>query len=139
MVVCEKTIFKAQTRKSSCVNARGIPSATYRVLAMLLCLLIGGGGYPIQFCTWGTPCPDLGPDQDEGYPPGYSPSRPRMGYPLSWSSDGVPPHPGPEMGIPPREYRVTWANALIGCSSAANQSIHPSDPIQMSSQSEYSP
>ena len=49
------------TRKSSCVNARGIPPAVYQVI--LWCSLLGGGGYPIQ--SWpeyphqpdgGTPC-----------------------------------------------------------------------------------
>ena len=37
--------YLIQTRKSPCVNARGIPTAAYQVLHLLSYL--GGGGYPI--------------------------------------------------------------------------------------------
>ena len=111
-------------RKSSCVNARGIPPATQQVLAMLV-----GGGYPIQ-SWWGrVPHPVMvgvirfshgggvpHPVMVVGYPgyphpnlvrgyPGYPPlSRPGMGYlppPTIHTWDGVPPTIGPGMGYPP--------------------------------------
>ena len=89
------------TRKSSCVNARGIPPPASQVLAVLLCLWGGGG----EYLYW-----IGGPTLDGGYPPwmgrylpwmegnylewGY---LPWMGY-LPWT--GVPilnrggvPHP----------------------------------------------
>ena len=47
-----------KTRKSSCLNARGIPSATYQVLYMLS--YPGGGGLPI---------PGWGGVSYPGYPP----------------------------------------------------------------------
>ena len=76
-----RDIYK--TRKSSCVNARGIPPA---VLAVLLYPLIRGGGVPHPVLTGGgtpsscspnggSPHPDLGPDLDRVDPL----SSPRMG------------------------------------------------------------
>ena len=62
-----KDIMPILTRKSSCVNARGIPTVVYQILHLMSYL--GGGGYPIS--------------EQGGYPiPGW-------GYP---SLDGVP-HP----------------------------------------------
>ena len=78
-----------RTRKSSCVNARGIPPATYQVLH----ILSYPGGYPIP--GWEVPHP--------GYPPiltwpgGTLPldggvGYPILGYPspLFWPGQGVP-------------------------------------------------
>ena len=52
----EKVIF-SQTRKSSCVNARGIPTAAYQVLHLLSYPGEGGGGTP----SLALPHHDLGP------------------------------------------------------------------------------
>ena len=101
------------TRKSSCVNARGIPTAAYHVLHLLS---YPGGGegvypipgqgevspswYPLPILTWlgrgypipglgvpppwGTPCRDLGPVI--GVPP-----RKDMGpVEVLWDGDGTP-------------------------------------------------
>ena len=115
-----------ETRKSSCVNARGIPPAAYQVLAML-----GGGvphprsggvphprsgGYPIPGLR-GVPCSRSGgvpSPMSGGYPiPGLGetpsqvwgvpcPARPQMGYPpwpdLEW---GIPLPPDLRWGTPP--------------------------------------
>ena len=92
------------TRKSSCVNARGIPTAAYQVLHLLS---YPGGGYPMPGQgevspswypppphpdlagdgvppPWGTPCRDLGPVT--GVPP-----RKDMGpVEVLWDGDGIP-------------------------------------------------
>ena len=72
---------QSETRKSSCVNARGIPTAAYQVLHLLACM--GGppaGGVPLV----------------RGYP---SPSGPGRGYPSVWILLGyLPPPAGPPCG-----------------------------------------
>ena len=72
-----------KTRKSSCVNARGIPPAMYWVLLLLSYL-----GTPLQ----GTPQAGYPP---EGYPPGRVPPRLDLaGYPpppRGWTWQGSPP------------------------------------------------
>ena len=115
-----------KTRKSSCVNARGIPPAVSQVLAMLV-----GGGTPSSHGGGGTlgplhhpdlarVSPDLGwgtnPQTWLGYPstiqtwpgypptiqtwPGYPPpSRPGQGTPQSGM--GHPPHHADLAGVPP--------------------------------------
>ena len=60
------------TNKSSCANARGIPPATYQVLARCVCGDGRGGGLPHL---------DLGP-----------PPPPGMGYSPTWTWDGVVLH-----------------------------------------------
>ena len=61
-----------KTRKSSCLNARGIPLAVEQVLALLFSLGGGmsqswlGGGYPIL--TWPGGLPPSYPDWGRGYP-----------------------------------------------------------------------
>ena len=62
------------TRKSSFLNARGIPSAQ-QVLAILLCLLTGGVPHPFL--------------DGRGYP-----SSPWRGYPSSLKWEGTPSSPG---------------------------------------------
>ena len=117
-----------ETRKPSCVNARGIPPAAYQVLTIL-----GGGvphprsrgvpcprsgGYPITGLGkgvphprsrggWGYPQPDLGwgtlpwPDLGWGTPPGET-----------W--DGVSPPVRPGMGVPPHNVnRQTFPSTNI--------------------------
>ena len=76
------------TRKSSCVNARGIPTAAYQVLPEF--------GYPSP--RWGTPCQvRLGGVPEVGYPPsGY----PRPGL-TGGTQGGVPPSWGDLAGVPP--------------------------------------
>ena len=90
----KKTTTKTATRESSCVNARGTLPAAWQVLAMLLCLLIGGGvphsvlpggwEYSIKSLTGGVPHPRSRwrvphpRSEQEGT---LTPSRPRMGYP----------------------------------------------------------
>ena len=70
-----------ETRKSSCVNARGIPTAAYQVLHVLSCP--GGGGVP-PVLTW------------LGYP---SPHQTWLGYPRPIRSGwGTPPPIGPGWG-----------------------------------------
>ena len=102
------------TRKSSCVNARGIPTAAYQVL-------LGGvpphgvpparsdGGYQ----RWGTPqsgYPHQSTppsqvwwgDTQGGVPPSWYPT---LGYPLPLAGPGLgnppTPRPGPGSGTPP--------------------------------------
>ena len=77
------------TRKSSCVNARGIPTAVYQVLL---------GGVPPPH--WGSP---PGQAQPGGYPRWGTPSQVWQGGYLRWSTPsqvwwgrGVP-----EVGVPP--------------------------------------
>ena len=89
-----------KTRKSSCVNARGIPTAAYQVLL---------GGVPSLF--QGTPLPGL-TGGVPGVPPiGVPPTRSDRGYPeypcqvpLPWPGLmgvlGVPPHLD-LAGVPP--------------------------------------
>ena len=73
-----------RTRKSSCVNARGIPTAAYQVLL---------GGVPPH---WGTPCQVQWGDTWGGVPPvGYPPSQVWQGG----TRGGAPP-PGPDWGTP---------------------------------------
>ena len=74
------------TRKSSCMNSRGIPPTTQQVLAMLLCLPRGGGG------GGGTPSsPGWG---------GGTPIQSWVGDPFPGLEGGVPSHPdmGPDLG-----------------------------------------
>ena len=77
------------TRKSSCVNARGIPTAAYQVLHLLSCT--GEGGYPCR----GVPHPCQGVSHPcQGVPNlGYPPIRPCWGVP----HHGYPP----PAGVPP--------------------------------------
>ena len=97
------------TRKSSCVNARGIPPAAQQVLAMLSCL--GGGGDPIPGQVGGVPHPRLGgtPSQVQGWYPipglgGYSiPGLGRVPHPRS--GEGTPSHVWRWRGIHPIQ---TW-------------------------------
>ena len=94
------------TRKSSCLNARGIPSATKQVLAILLCL-VGEGGYPIQSWVGEVPHPVLAGGVPHPVLPHLVLAR---GYPFqfwleAWAWDGVPPvqtwngvPPNPDLG-----------------------------------------
>ena len=100
------------TKKSSCVNARGLPTAAYQVLHLLSCTggwgtSCRGGGYPYQ----GVPHPWPG---GPGVPPiwiwlGYP--HPRLDRGTSW---GVP-HPlmgwGSRDGVPSPGW--TWWGTLI--------------------------
>ena len=105
---------KYRTRKSSCVNARGTPPPCSKY--SLCCSVWGvprvppwtwdgvpprtwhgvppgpGMGYPPYLdLGWGTP-----PYLDLGW--GTPLPRPGMGYPHTWTWDGVTPLPRPEMG-----------------------------------------
>ena len=107
------------TRKSSCVNARGIPTAVYTKYSICCPIpvggrvptLAGGGGggrYP-------SPCPDLtggsftclggGGDTYLGLPPSPHPDLSRVEGYLPWWGEGVPtlgyPPSGPGLGTPP--------------------------------------
>ena len=101
------------TRKSFCVNARGLPPATKQVLAMLLSLgRVGGEVPPSSHGQGGVPHPRSrggGSTPSRlgwgGYPiPGldwrYPPPEPGMGYPpdpdLGWGT----PHPDLRQGTP---------------------------------------
>ena len=90
------------TRKSSCVNARGIPPAVYWVLLLLSYL-----GTPPSWPGWGGGLPD------QGTPPGQVPPCPDLaggggtwpGYPLQTGYPPTPSWPGwggvPHQGTPP--------------------------------------
>ena len=106
-------------RKSSCVNARGIPTAAYQVLHLLSCT---GGGYPClrvypipgrggggvpPIWTW----PVVSPGQVE-YPslpagPGWGTPPPcQLGYP--------PPTAGPGQGTPGQVgYPSLWTDGWL--------------------------
>ena len=95
------------TRKSSCVNARGIPTAAYQVLHLLT--EVGypplgyppsrsDGGYPRWGTThWGTPPSRSDPGGTRG---GVLP----IGVPPCWGTpcQGIPPLGYPPIGVPPR-------------------------------------
>ena len=100
------------TRKSSCVNTRGIPPAAYQLLH-LLSYDHGGGGYLIP--GWVTPPPGGGypspnPIHNTGpmsFPGGggVTPvtgprSLPREGYPSQVQAGWGVPQPGPDRGVP---------------------------------------
>ena len=59
MELCSQRKFYQTTRKSSCVNARGILPAAYQVLAVMLCLLGRGvltlAGRGVSTLTRGIP------------------------------------------------------------------------------------
>ena len=112
------------TRKSSCVNARGIPTAAYQVLHMLSC----PGGIPQVPPTWGTPLrnPPSWPIWGGGVPhphpdlPWVSPAwdtpcpdlagrYPR--YPPTWGT----PCPDLAGGYPPEVSPIlTWPGGTLG-------------------------
>ena len=113
------------TRKSSCVNARGIPTAAYQVLLEMgyppppARSDRGGtwdgvppigvppshvwGGYP----RWGTPQPGLMGGTRGGVPPGQVQQGGTWGGVPPWpgltggTRGGYPPPPGPGRGTPP--------------------------------------
>ena len=71
-----------------------------------------GGGVPhpvlAEGVTWSTPIQTwdgVPPVSWMGYPP---PSRPGMGYPLTWTWNGVPPPPNQLDGVPPPSRPGTW-------------------------------
>ena len=78
------------TRQSSCVNTRGIPPASYQVLAMLFCLR----GYPLLAGRVPQSCPGVG----------GTPVLSFLGYPKT----GVPPPPG------------TWIPPTSDCNTRRN-------------------
>ena len=85
------------TRKSSCVNARGIPCAAQQVLAVLLWLTgLGGGGYLL----WpGGYLPRLG--ETEVPTPSQAGYRPWLGVPIQGGRGGGGPTHGPPWGLAP--------------------------------------
>ena len=107
------------TRKSSYVNARGIPPIAWQAPALLFCL--GGGGYlcPSQEAPQSQPGRYLSPSQSRlglGYPfqPGLGHPCLGLGYPSPGS--GIPPlertldqRPGkePGTGVPTSECELT--------------------------------
>ena len=122
MEIFDDLLEHTETRKSSCVNATGIPPAAYQVLAMLIC---PGGGYPVP-CPGGVPHPMSGgvPNprsggwgvphpMSGGYPipcPGGYPIPCSGGYPILcpggtpsqvWGVPPVPPQPDLGWGTPP--------------------------------------
>ena len=116
-------VIEHVTRKSSCVNARGIPTAAYQVLHLLTEVeylpscrgtpQVWQGVSEMGYPHWGTPCtspvqvwwevPVVGypigfpPVQVGGYPRWGTPcwGTPLSGYPMSWS-----PCPGLVWGYP---------------------------------------
>ena len=96
-----------RTRKSSCVNARGIPTAVYQVTQ--LSPKVGypptssDGGYP----RWGTPPVGVPPTRSDwgtqgGVPPAVPPGQVQWGYPR-WGppGQGYPPPHWTWLGYPP--------------------------------------
>ena len=114
-------LISFSTRKSSCVNGRGIPTAAYQVLHVLSCPGGGGGvpelGYPRGW--WGYPilailtCPGSTPWQR--YLCWEYPHPDLAGVPSQLDLIGVPPSgpdwrtppSGPSRGSPPPE---VWTN-----------------------------
>ena len=83
------------TRKSSCVNARGIPTAAYQVLHLLSCTWGGTPrqeGTPIQSWTGGTPIQLWMGKVPHPWPGGYPPcpDLARVPPPSSRSGRGTP-------------------------------------------------
>ena len=74
-----KGVLLFETRKSSCVNARGIPTVAYQVLHLLSCN--GGGGSPAR----GYPIPA------GGYPISGTPQSDLSGVPPFWTWLGYSP------------------------------------------------
>ena len=77
--------MNTDTRKSSCVNARGIPTTAYQLLHLLSCT---GRGYP----CWGRPSlaggyPGVPPHLDLA---GVTPHQTWPGYPLAGPGQGTP-------------------------------------------------
>ena len=106
------------TTKASCMNARGIPPATYHVLHLLsylVCTPSLAWGYPNP--CWGYPITDQGgtPSMDgEGVPiPGQGVSHLQMGVPHPWLG-----YPQPDLaGVPhpvhtPSPWEETWDQLL---------------------------
>ena len=104
-----------KTRKSSCVNARGIPTATFQVLHLL-----SEVGYPPPS---GTPPPPMArSNRKGGYPrwgippSGYPPARSNRGYPR-WGTrrSGYPPPQlaGPGRLPPPRQVWIDKQSETI--------------------------
>ena len=86
-------IYTPETRKSSCVNARGIPPAVYWVLLLLSYL-----GTPPSWPGWGGTWPGYPPWQ--GTPPGQG-TPPVLTWPGGYLTR-VPPWQGtPPQGTPP--------------------------------------
>ena len=113
MMICFPTMFQnlkqqvilISTRKSSCVNARGIPTAAYQVLHLLPeagSPLAGGTPRPGPmgggqgYLRWGTPLAG-----------GYPPARSDGGYPR-WGT--------PLVGVPPSQvWRGAYLRGLPPC------------------------
>ena len=122
-----------ETRKSSCVNARGILTAAYQVLHLLSCTGGGGGSIPARgYPTLGThavgtppwvppvrpeqvgyPCQGGTPSLLGGTPPWVPRIRPGWGIPLL-DLAGVPlPRPAaPGWGNPPPAHLTRWGTPL---------------------------
>ena len=111
-----RCVETAKTTKSSCVNARGIPTAAYQVLHLLTEFgyppagvppAKSNGGYP----RWGTPpsrstpgrvTPWLGPMG------GTRGGIPQNGYPLARSNGGIP-----KVGYPPAEVPPARSDGMV--------------------------
>ena len=109
------------TRKSSCMNARGIPTVAYQVLHLLSCTWGGvppGGGTPSL--DGGTLSLDRGyphPALDGGYPIPARLVTPSQVPPLAWPDQGVlHPYPGgtPWLGYPHRTWLGTPYQTQLG-------------------------
>ena len=107
-LVAKVTQLKKITRKSSCVNARDIPTAAYRALHLLSCTGGGAvplpGGYPCQGGTppWvSTPPSDLTggtPSLLGGTPPWVPP--PQSDFAREYPTLGTPPSSQSWLGPP---------------------------------------
>ena len=103
------------TRKSSCVDARGIPTAAYQVLHLLY--YPGGGGVPLSWGTHLTPVLTWLrgiPSLDGGGTPSWGTFSSYFdldgGYP-TWGTPSPCPGLGPVTGVPPEEH-VTSGNIM---------------------------
>ena len=94
---CAQNLIHKVTRKSSCVNARGIPTAAYQVLHLLSCTRWGNP--PPQS---GLPPPQPGPTWGGGYPRRGTPQRGLTGGYPRWGTPGQVWLGGyPQVGVPP--------------------------------------
>ena len=114
------------TRKSSCVNASGIPTAAYQVLHLLSCT----GGYPLPYPPLRGGTPSLWGLPHLGYPhqtwPGGTPSLPG-GYPTSCTPHQTWPGGTPSLlgCTPPRVPPITpgWGGDITPARGASEAGI----------------
>ena len=122
----KKKKTKIETRRSSCVNARGIPPAAYQVFTLLLSLPMEGGGYPHPVLNGGTPMGGPSSSPDGGYP-GVPPLSARL-FPMSARWVYLPPPHRSDVGTSLQSARWGYPPLRARCEQTENITFrHPSD------------